>query len=186
MGSQVYSLHLSPHEIIMKVLLISTLLAKLALSDTAADCHYETIKGRWVFHYTSGGFDNSINCEDPNLNFEHSMEVNFDNINEVTRLDKDFNSKGWFTLIYQQGFEIILNQRKWFAYFWYNPDVNPWDYDNPVPDDVIVYDCERTDKGWVHDVLSNDWACFYGEKVVEKVNMSPDFENFDDIKVSTP
>jgi len=148
----------------MKFLFLASTILPLYLSDTAADCHYEEIKGKWLLHYTDGGLDNSVNCNDPNLEFKHTVEVSLDNINEVTRLD-NFNSKGWFTLIYQQGFEIVLDQRKWFAYFWYNSEVNPWDYDNPIPDDVEVYDCMRTAPGWVHDVMSNDWACFYGKKV---------------------
>ena len=111
----------------MKFLFLASAILPLYLSDTAADCHYEDIKGKWLFHYTDGGSDNSVNCNDPSLEFKHTVEISLDNINEVSRLDS-FNSKGWFTLIYQQGFEIVLDQRKWFAYFWYNSEVNPWDY----------------------------------------------------------
>ena len=37
-----------------------SILVSLATADTAANCHYEDIKGKWLLHYTDGGYDNTI------------------------------------------------------------------------------------------------------------------------------
>merc|ERR1712071_204430 len=132
-------------------------LATIAKSDTPADCHYEVIKGKWTFHYTDSGLvpEPKGMCHE-GLDYKNEVTFELSNINLVTRLDERA-SNGWFTLIYNQGFEIIIDERKWFAFFSNNRDPG-----------VDTYDCDSTYKGWVHDTLSNDWACFHA--IHEKIN----------------
>merc|ERR1712227_154410 len=134
---------------IMKTLSFFALAATSVLADTPANCRYEQIVGTWDFHFTNSGQDNSISCVEgaSQLNFNNTIQFELHDINKVTRLD-DFNTQGFFTLIYNQGFEVIIDQRKWFAFFDYTASRR----------------CDLTMSGWVHDVLTDDWACFYGEK----------------------
>ena len=146
-----------------KYVLAPLIFTSQVLADTSANCRYNDLVGTWNFHFTQGGNDNSIQCVDQDRNdtslFSNTVQVKFSDINKITRLDT--NVEGFFTLIYNQGFEALLDQRKWFAFF--ENDMETRDYR-----------CDLTAVGWVHDDLGNDWACFYGERVSQPENLVGD------------
>ena len=57
-------------------------------------------------------------------------------------------------LILFQGFEFVINGRKYFAFSKYEVDSQG----------VATSYCDKTMAGWTHDVLGNAWACYKGEK----------------------
>ncbi|ELW68926.1 dipeptidyl peptidase 1 isoform X1 [Tupaia chinensis] len=134
--------------------LLATLLLVLAgvltvRSDTPANCTYPELLGTWVFQVGASG-SQRINCsvmgppEKKVVVHLQKMDTAFD----------DFGNSGHFTIIYNQGFEVILNDYKWFAFFKYKEEGTK----------VTSY-CHETMTGWVHDVLGRNWACFTGKKV---------------------
>lgn len=120
-----------------------------ALADTPANCTYEDIEGAWIFHAGHSGFDNTIDCQS---SFEVVSNLTVKLSYPDIAVDEHGN-KGFWTLIYNQGFEVVVAGRKYFAFSMFSEEKKK----------VVSY-CHRTSNGWSHDLQVNNWACYYGVK----------------------
>ncbi|XP_030008660.1 dipeptidyl peptidase 1-like [Sphaeramia orbicularis] len=118
--------------------------------DTPANCTYEDLLGTWVFQVSKGGHDKTINCS-AEATGESTVTVTLKKLSVAT---DELGHTGFFTLIHNQGFEVVLRGYKWFGFFKYTEEASK----------VTSY-CDQTLPGWIHDVLGNNWACFVGKKV---------------------
>lgn len=124
------------------------LLAKVS-ADTPANCTYEEVRGTWLFFIDGGGKDKTADCSAVgDVTSKYKITLDYPDV-----ATDEFNNKGFWTLIYNQGFEVVLHGRKYFAFSNYTGTAQ----------NATSY-CDSTLPGWSHDVLGHDWSCFYGKK----------------------
>uniref|UniRef100_A0A8C5KAS0 Dipeptidyl peptidase 1 n=1 Tax=Jaculus jaculus TaxID=51337 RepID=A0A8C5KAS0_JACJA len=139
-----------PHSPLAGLLLLLLAGARPARCDTPANCTYPDLLGTWLFQVGPSAAQRDVNCSAMGP-VEEKVVIHLKKLD--TAYDELGNS-GHFTLIYNQGFEIVLNDYKWFAFFKYE-----------VKGRQVISYCHETMTGWVHDVLGRNWACFTGKKV---------------------
>lgn len=130
--------------------LLLACLIPIAVSDTPANCSYESIRGTWIFHVGPGGKDNSIDCSG---SFEDEETVSVTLSYPDVATDAKGNT-GFWTMIYNQGFEVVINDVKYFAFSSYTMTNKT----------AAISHCDSTSNGWSHKVDGTDWACYYGKK----------------------
>jgi cathepsin C len=134
------------------VLLFATVVALCVRADTPANCMYEQIRGNWVFYLGDNGHDNTVDC----TNFDPSSKLFIELVYPDLAFDEDGN-KGFWTMIYNQGFEVVLNGQKYFAFSKYTTD----------PQGNVTSVCDETMNGWYHDAVETpkNWGCYYGKRM---------------------
>lgn len=132
------------------VVLVVMVAGRTALADTPANCSYNEVQGLWTFQESERSGQKTEDCSSLG-NIVHEFQIQLDFPDVATDA---YGNLGHWTLIYNQGFEVTINQRKYFAFSYYEQ----------TGDNVTSY-CDRTFNGWSHDVLVNNWACYVGQKV---------------------
>ena len=121
----------------------------LILPNLVVSCFYEDVRGTWNFHVGPGGHDNSIICP---LTFTVEKKVKV-TLNYPDVAKDDQGNTGFWTMVYSSGFEVVINDYKYFAF-------------------QSRLTCDSTMTGWSHHINSSDWACYYGTKESSHMNVS--------------
>jgi len=121
--------------------------------DTPANCTYEDVVGTWTFYESQRTGTKDLDCT-TKLGLTHKTSVTLAYPNSVV---DQFGNTGTWTMVYNQGFEVNVNGRSYFAFSDFSV----------VSKKEVVSHCGRTKKGqgWSHDVTVRNWACFVGKKV---------------------
>ncbi|KAG7161848.1 Dipeptidyl peptidase 1-like 2 [Homarus americanus] len=137
-------------------LLVTGGAATLALAHTPGSCMYEEILGTWIFRETERTGDHTLDCQElGTIVHTKTFTLNFPD----TATD-ELGNRGSWTMIANQGFEVNINERSYFAFSYYESDGNT----------TISY-CDRTMTGWSRDTTVRNWSCFRGHKT-SKVNIN--------------
>lgn len=127
-----------------------SLALKQVIADTPANCTFEEISGTWTFIEGPRGQDKNVNCDSFDNASVFQVKLLFPDI----AVDNQGN-EGFWTLIYNQGFELVINKRKYFAFSAFKQTKN----------ETTSY-CDRTLHSTSHDLGFNsvNWSCFTGQK----------------------
>lgn len=143
-------------------LAIFACLLAVALADTPANCTYEDVLGDWLFQVGPAGQTNQVNCSaNWPVVVNRQITLKYPDI----AVDQD-GLRGFWTLIYNQGFEVVIGNVKYFAFSYYSL----------LPNGTVVSACGATFNGWSHNVDGSDWACYRGYKAnapADKVSHMP-------------
>uniref|UniRef100_A0A8K9V4S4 Cathepsin C n=1 Tax=Oncorhynchus mykiss TaxID=8022 RepID=A0A8K9V4S4_ONCMY len=124
-------------------------------ADTPANCTYEDLLGFWVFQVSEGWQDKDINCSLMGKRWRDTRSA----LSCLWRWTTWETRAFFLTLIYNQGFEVVLNDYKWLL------TISPLFQYSEKGSEVTSY-CDQTLLGWVHDSLGNNWACFTAKRLV--------------------
>jgi cathepsin C len=140
------------------VLSLAVLLSAISLSraDLPVHCELSHALGEWEFHLSASNLaDTFPQCS--KFDVDTTMKLTFKHPNVVV---DGAGQKGTFTLIYDEGFEVRLHGRKYFAFFKFTVDKNVHGMFRHRS-----Y-CHKTQTGTFHDNARKNWGCMTANKVV--------------------
>jgi len=108
-------------------------------------------RGTWTFSLGSNNNGKYVNCKTFDTTSTYSVTLK----DPATAVDGAGNV-GFWTVIYDQGFEVQINNKKFFAFSYFEKQGTK----------VISY-CDRTFNGWYHDADGQHWGCYSGKKFAE-------------------
>jgi hypothetical protein len=137
------------------------------------------IAGDWVFSLDAGGHTahssgdlSGIACgyPQPDRNADHfnrpsilvkSRQIKVTLSEPNVAVDEEGN-KGTWTMVYDEGFEVVVGGRTFFAYNKYVPNKGT----SLTSDKVAHYTshCDETMVGWYHDPAGKNWGCYRGKQ----------------------
>lgn len=150
--------------------------SSLVSADLPVHCLHVQISGKWVFELGDDIHDKSLRCGHnvPDTNLDHftkdgfnlevvkKIELVLDEPNIVT--DSEGN-KGTWTMIYDEGFEVRVHGKRYFAFSKYVPRTPESLAKDDVKDYISI--CDETLVGWFHNDDNTHWGCYHGVKVGE-------------------
>jgi len=97
------------------------------------------------------------------IDYSHEIEVNLHENDDADIKFSDSVKKGKWTMVYDEGFDILVEGYSFFAFSKYDFNIN-----KALFSSKWVSKCYSTLVGWFHK--KNKWGCFYAEKVGENPN----------------
>ncbi|KAL9643087.1 hypothetical protein ABK040_002804 [Willaertia magna] len=131
-------------------------------ADLDVHCLYNTTLGVWNFQLTSQGHSKDIVASKCDIRSPITPQASLSVKLQMPDVAVDqYGNTGFWTLIYDQGFEVVINDMKYFAFF------NFTTTKNSKGEKVIISNCDRTFTGWFHNVGVNaqNYGCYRGYKV---------------------
>jgi len=164
------------------VLFFFFVLFHCVLSDLPIHCLNEQIAGKWKFLLSADTFDKTESCgyQQPDSNAQHFTQrdaFNFPVDREIyltlTQPNiaiTDTGAVGTWTMVYDEGFEVSVDNYVFFAFSKYKPREHTDLSSMEVRDYISI--CHETMVGWYHSKDAQRWGCFQGKKKVRHNRLS--------------
>ncbi|XP_047735535.1 dipeptidyl peptidase 1 [Hyalella azteca] len=136
-------------------LVVLVALAGLCRADLPIDCRFSDAVGTWIVSESARTGDPSLDCSGELGEVVHQKQFTLTYPNLVT---DELGNTGTWTLIYNQGFEVNINERSYWANFAYNSS-GFW--------------CDHLHVGWARDTTVRHWSCFSAVKATFKGLSAP-------------
>merc|ERR1712216_17566 len=153
--------------------LLLVVCAVFVQADIPVHCLHKHIVGEWTFHrggsnnphthvascnkagkYLGGG---DFGLGEANFKTSDKIQVKLASPNFASAKINGKTVKGTWTMMYDEGFEVLLGNQKYFAFSKYTK--------TSVKSKHSVSHCDKTFPGWFHaDPEKNTWGCYYGVK----------------------
>jgi len=133
----------------MRAYIITLALATLCVADLPIDCRFSDVVGTWEFTESHRDGDSSLSCDKVGQ-VVYTKLFTFEYPNLVT---DEIGNTGTWTLVYNQGFEVNINERSYWAPFYYDSE---------------GYACNALSVGFSRDATVRHWSCFTASKLGSK------------------
>eukprot|EP00658_Telonema_sp_P-2_P010117 TRINITY_DN13813_c0_g1_i1.p2 TRINITY_DN13813_c0_g1~~TRINITY_DN13813_c0_g1_i1.p2 ORF type:complete len:176 (+),score=29.65 TRINITY_DN13813_c0_g1_i1:221-748(+) len=158
------------------------LLLAAVTADLPSHCLWSQVAGDWRFHLSSASHAKGVKCSDvaredgakhenyglgePTYEVDRTMEVRLEQPNVAIDIGSGERTRGTWTMIYDEGFEVRIGGRKFFAFSRFSHDARTGQ---------TTSECHRTFPGWFHDAADPDtanWGCYHGAKTVSYTHLT--------------
>jgi len=148
-------------------------------ADLPIHCLNSQVAGSWVFELSADTYDKSESCgyhapdvgalhfQKPQMKFKVAKKVHFTLVQPNQVHDASGRTIGHWTMIYDEGFEVVADGWTYFAYNKYHPKKHTSLNSEDVNDYVSI--CDKTMVGWFHNKAKNAYGCYRGHQTA-KVN----------------
>lgn len=150
--------------------LLAVLCTVLVSADIPVHCLHKHIVGDWVFHRSAAGqqYNSMSACSkagsylgggdfelgEPAYTVLDQVHVTLASPNKASAKIDGKIVHGTWTMMYDEGFEVLLGEQKYFAFSKYTGSHKH-----------TVSHCDKTFPGWFHaDPESKTWGCYHGTK----------------------
>jgi len=159
------------------MILVATLaLLDVSEADLPVHCVHSQVLGTWTFHRGPGQQQKvGLKCSktpevydhandryglgEPNYSSADAVKVHLKEPNVAEHVDaKGVTHKGTWTMIYDEGFEVNVNNHKYFAFSYFKKGSTEH-HKKSV--------CHKTFPGWYHNAKNPDsmsWGCYHASK----------------------
>lgn len=158
--------------------LLATLLLQPAWGDLPVHCLRHQVLGDWHFEL-SGLTERRSSCEHRRPDVEEVQPNGLEHVAEVkniTLVDPSIartssDNAGFFTMIYDEGFEVQVEGLRFFAFSRFDMVGNSSSKTN-------VSRCGETSRGWYRDENRSLWGCYHARKARPELSLLsvPEFQ----------
>jgi len=152
--------------------LLFVLLCAFALGDLPNHCLHSQVVGTWALYLSAptltreSAFTECVKPYTPEKVMV--VKLNDPEVSGPTAISSGLDPGKW-TMIYDEGFEITIDQKKYFSFSKYHYDTQSMNFLSAFTGgDKAVSECDRTFPGTYHGVgvgVQNGWGCMVAKRI---------------------